>query len=191
MEIISQTYLKREKVVGREQMRQMEQVVTLSTIDEKWMDHLDEVESLREGIWLRGDKQTVLSEYKKEAFIMFEQLIHLVESTIANKIFRVQLGVQRSSRVNVQQAVAQKEDVNEPLAKEVADATVPSIKSSHKTTKGDISDLASVLGSAKGKTQVTGSTLKKAKIKRNDPCPCGSGLKYKKCGLIDAAKHQS
>jgi len=190
MDIVNQTYKKREKVVGHDQMKQMEQIVTLSTIDEKWMDHLDEVESLREGIWLRGDKQTVLSEYKKEAFIMFEQLIHLIESTIANRIFRVQLGVQRSTRINTQQAIAQKEDINEPLAKEVADATVPSIKTSPQTTKGNISNLASALGSATGQTKVVGSELKKAKVGRNDPCPCGSGLKYKKCGLIDSPQHQ-
>ncbi len=190
MEIVQQTYQKREKLVGETQMRQMEQIVTLSTIDEKWMDHLDEIESLREGIWLRGDKQTVLSEYKKEAFTMFEQLIHLIESTIANRIFRIQLGVQPTPRVNTQQIVAKKEDINEPLAKEVSDATLPSAKTNPQTTQGNISDLAAVLSSAKGKTQVTGSKLKKAKIKRNDPCPCGSGLKYKKCGLINAPQHR-
>lgn len=190
MEIIHQTYQKREKVVGNEQMKQMEQIVTLSTIDEKWMDHLDEIESLREGIWLRGDKQTVLSEYKKEAFTMFEQLIHLIESTIANRIFRIQLGVHHQTRMDPQKAIAQKEDIHEPLSKEVADATIPTKKINPRNTKGNISDLASALGSAKGQTQVTGSELKKAKVGRNDPCPCGSGIKYKKCGLINAPQHQ-
>lgn len=190
MEIVKQTYQKRERVVGEEQMRQMEQITTLSTVDEKWMDHLDEIESLREGIWLRGDKQTVLSEYKKEAFIMFEQLIHLIESTIANRIFRIQLGVRQQNRVNHQHATATKEDIHEPLAKEVADATPPSKKTNLQSTKGSMSDLASALSSAKGQTRVTGSKLKQAKVGRNDPCPCGSGLKYKKCGLIDAPQHQ-
>ena len=191
MEIINQTYQKREQVVGQEQMKQMEQITTLSTIDEKWMDHLDEIESLREGIWLRGDKQTVLSEYKKEAFTMFEQLIHLIESTIANRIFRIQLGVQPQHRVDHQHAIAVKEDIHEPLAKEVADATLPTKKTNLQNTKGNMSDLASALRSAKGQTQVTGSELKQAKVGRNDPCPCGSGLKYKKCGLVDAPQHQS
>ena len=190
MEIVHQTYQKREQVVGHDQMKQMEQIVTLSTIDEKWMDHLDEIESLREGIWLRGDKQTVLSEYKKEAFAMFEQLIHLIESTIANRIFRIQLGVHRPTRIDPQQAIEKKEDIHEPLAKEVVDATVPSKKAGPQTTQGNTSDLASALGSAKGQTQVTGSELKKVKVGRNDPCPCGSGLKYKKCGLINAPQHQ-
>lgn len=190
MEIVRQTYQKRKQIVGADQMKQMEQIVTLSTIDEKWMDHLDEIESLREGIWLRGDKQTVLSEYKKEAFVMFEQLIHLIESTIANRIFRIQLGLQQPTRVNTQQAVAQKENINEPLAKEVADASLPTSNNNLQTTKGNVTDLASALGSAQGKTNVTGSKLKKAKIKRNDPCPCGSGLKYKKCGLINSPQHQ-
>ena len=190
MEIVHQTYQKKQKMVGHDQMRQMEQIVTLSTIDEKWMDHLDEIESLRDGIWLRGDKQTVLSEYKKEAFTMFEQLIHLIESTIANRIFRIQLGIRQPVKINTKQMIAQKENIHEPLAKEVKDATIPSIKNDPRTTKGNISDLASALKSAKGQTQVPGSELKKAKIGRNDPCPCGSGLKYKKCGLINAPQHQ-
>ncbi len=192
MEVVQQTYQKREDVSGAEQMRQMEQIVTLSTVDEKWMDHLDEIESLREGIWLRGDKQTVLSEYKKEAFSMFEQLIHLIESTIANRIFRIQLGVQRPIRVDPRKIMTQKEDVNEPLAKEVQDATIPQPKESNpSSTKGNISDLASALGSARGQTSVPGSQLKQTKVGRNDPCPCGSGLKYKKCGLINGPKHKS
>ena len=89
-----------------------------------------------------------------------------------------------------QKVIAQKEDIHEPLVKEVADATTPTAKTGPQTTKGGISDLASALGSAKGQTRVTGSELKKAKVGRNDPCPCGSGLKYKKCGLINAPQHQ-
>jgi preprotein translocase subunit SecA len=190
LEIVQQTYQKREAVVGQEQMRLMEQITTLSTVDEKWMDHLDEIESLREGIWLRGDKQTVLSEYKKEAFAMFEQLIHLIESTITNRIFRIQLGVSHRQRIDPKQMVTQKDDIHEPLAKEVQDGSIPSKKTSPRTTKGNLSDLASALGSAKGQDQVPGSELKKTKVGRNDPCPCGSGLKYKKCGLINASVHQ-
>ena len=190
LEIIHQTYQKKEETVGINQMRQMERVVTLSTVDEKWMDHLDEVESLRDGIWLRGDKQTVLSEYKKEAFTMFEQLVHSIENTIANRIFRIQFGASQPVRVDPTQMIEQKEDINEPLAKEVQDATPPTARRKPSSTKGNIKDLASALGSAKANTKVPGSDLQKAKVGRNNPCPCGSGLKYKKCGLIGAPQHQ-
>ncbi|PJC42826.1 MAG: preprotein translocase subunit SecA, partial [Candidatus Pacebacteria bacterium CG_4_9_14_0_2_um_filter_36_8] len=88
-DIIEKTYDSRREILGDDQLRYVEKMVVLSTVDEQWMDHLDEIDSLREGIWLRGDKKTVLSEYKKEAFIMFEKLVANIESTIANRIFRV------------------------------------------------------------------------------------------------------
>ena len=190
IEIIQQTYQKKEKVVGQAQMRQMERIVTLSTVDEKWMDHLDEIESLRDGIWLRGDKQTVLSEYKKESFAMFEQLINSIESNISNRIFRIQLGVRQPVRIDPSQIIEQKDDINEPLAKEIKDATPLTAQPKPPSTKGNIADLASALSSAKSQIKVPGSNLLKAKIGRNNPCPCGSGLKYKKCGLINAPQHQ-
>ncbi len=190
MNIVHQTYVQREKVLTEDHMRQLERVVTLSTIDEKWMEHLDEVEDLRQGIWLRGDKQTVLSEYKKEAFNMFEQLIQSIESTIANRVFRVHLGQPQQTRINLSQAVEQKDDIHESLAKEVRDATPPSPSSRPETTQGSMNDLAAALRSTKAATTVKGSDLQKAMVGRNDPCPCGSGLKYKKCGLINAPQHR-
>lgn len=190
MKIVTQTYGKREEVVSPEQMRQMERVVTLSTIDEKWMEHLDEMDSLKDGIWLRGDKQTVISEYKKEAFVMFEQLIETIETNIARRIFRIQLGQQRPIRVDPRQMIEKKENIHEPLAKEVQDASLPQATQSPQTTQAGLGSLAGALETAESQKQVAGSELKKAKIGRNDPCPCGSGLKYKKCGLINAPEHR-
>jgi len=190
MDIVLETYQSREQAVGEEQMRQMERLTALSTIDEKWMEHLDEMESLRDGIWLRGDKQTVLSEYRKESFAMFESLIQSVETNIANRIFRIHLHQPKQTSIDPAQMVEQKEDIYEPLAKEVRDAAIPGAKAAPQTMKGNVSDLAAVLGSAKGQTRVPGSDLKKSKLGRNDPCPCGSGLKYKKCGLINAPQHR-
>lgn len=184
-EVAEQTYEAREKQSGSEQMRQLETVVTLSTIDQKWMDHLDEMDNLRDGIWLRGDKNTVLSEYKKEAFSMFEQLISSIESTVAQRIFRVQLLDQPQQVVDFSKTTERKDDINEPLAKEVADASVRTPTNQ----QGTISDLASALGSSTPKTNPRAG-VKTQKIGRNDPCPCGSGLKYKECGLIGAPEHK-
>lgn len=191
MKLVEQTYQTRQQAVGVEQMRQMERIVTLSTVDEKWMDHLDEMESLREGIWLRGDKQTVLSEYKKEAFSTFEGLIQSIESTIANRIFRIHLGQPRPMQIDPSQMITQKADIHEPLAKEVADASLPQQASGPQSTRGNLNDLASALQTAQSAQTVKGSQLQKAKIGRNDLCPCGSGLKYKKCGLINAPEHRA
>ncbi len=189
-DIVDNTYKTREEVVGENSMREIEKYVMLSSIDEKWMDHLDEMDNLRDGIWLRGDKQTVLSEYKKESFGMFEQLVQLIESTVATKVFRVHIQQQPKVSIDLSQATAQKENIHESLAKEVADATPPSPQGNVPTrTTGDMSSLAAALKSAKGGKKATPGS-KQAKIGRNDPCPCGSGLKYKKCGLINAPEHK-
>lgn len=181
--IAASTYQAREKVLTTAMMRQAERFVILKTIDEKWMDHLDEIDSLRDGIWLRGDKQTVISEYKKEAFTMFEQLIQRIESTIAHRIFKIQPVSHMQPTVVPSKVNLEKEDIHESLSKEVADASVPSATNVPKTAQGSASDLAAALAKAKGGAKASPGS-KKAKIGRNDLCPCGSGLKYKKCGLL-------
>lgn len=192
-EVALQAYEQREKNIGPDQARMLERYAVLSTVDEKWMDHLDQMDSLRDGIWLRGDKKTVLSEYKKESFALFEQLIASIESTIALRIFRVNIQQRaQQPRVDISQAQEVKEDINEPLAKEVADATLPTPASANapRNMQGSSNDLAAALRSAKGGSKPQPGVAA-AKINRNDPCPCGSGLKYKKCGLIGAAKHRN
>jgi preprotein translocase subunit SecA len=200
IKVVNQTYELREDKIGEALMRHLEKFVILSTIDEKWMDHLDMIDDLRQGIWLRGDKNTVLSEYKREAFKMFEDLIINIQSTIAARIFRIQpmmrqnaaapkniqLGKVDAQAANLMQAVSQ-----DPSQKQ---APTPQLNKSG----GDNSDLAKILAGASnnaastnsGQSSVKQAPVKAQKIGRNDPCPCGSGLKYKKCGLINAKEHR-
>jgi len=197
VDITHQTYKTREEIVSHATMRQLERYVVLSTMDEKWMDHLDEMDNLRDGIWLRGDKATVLSEYKKEAFTMFEALIGSMESTIANRIFRVHVQEQTPTTVNPRQMIAQKDDIHESLEKEVRDASLPAAAYQGPTsTKGNTSDLAAALGKAKTASKPQPGSAQ-AKIGRNDLCPCGAinpktgkAYKYKQCGLVNAPWHK-
>lgn len=186
-DVAEKLYQSREQAIGAQQARLLERLVILSTIDEQWMDHLDAMDSLRQGIWLRGDKNTVLSEYKKEAFGMFESLLANIESTIANRIYRVQLQDPSIVQTRPKQMVEQKEDIHESISKEVADASLP--QAAPAEISASSGDFASALAKAKaGGTSKPGE--KKVKIGRNDPCPCGSGLKYKKCGLINSPQHR-
>jgi preprotein translocase subunit SecA len=189
LKVATDAYLSKEAVLGMEHMRRLELAVSIGTVDELWMQHLDAMDSLRDGIWLRGDKKTVLSAYKKEAFAMFAELIQTIESTIANKMYRAQFtSISQSQRTQQtrQRAIAHKDSINESLTKEVSDAKLPSAPVSR---EGDASSLAAALGSAKS-SSAPKPGLKKEKMSRNDPCPCGSGLKYKKCGLINAPAHR-
>lgn len=186
--IAKDVYQARIKQMGEDTMSLLERLVVLSSLDTKWMDHLDAMESLREGIWLRGDKQTVLSEYKKEAFAMFEQLIEAIENQVVKRIYRDQIrGLEQQQAIPLDLAVEQKEDVNEALSKEVADATPPG-RVVPGSTQGSSGDLAAALAAAKGGAKPAPGN-KVEKIGRNDLCPCGSGLKYKKCGLINSPEH--
>lgn len=202
LEVVSRTYEAREKSLGEAIVRELEKYVVLSTIDEKWMDHLDGIEDLREGIWLRGDKNTVLAEYKKEAFAMFEGLISSVESTIAARIFRVQPMMNRSTmpeRINLQAPSEATPSLSQAVQVERRqEQTAGGNAVSSSGRKGNAGDLAVALGKMGGSVvsnqakTTTGSGLndKYAKVGRNDLCPCGSGLKYKKCGLIGAKEHR-
>lgn len=186
--VAEETYNSKEKSLGTKHMRLLERLVSLAVLDQKWMDHLDAMEDLREGIWLRGDKRTVLSEYKKEAFALFEELVASIESTIAKRIYRDHVqNVEMTAPIQQGKMIEQKEDVHESLEKEVSDATPPT--QAIQTQQGSLSDLAAVLKGAKA-TPKPQPGESKIKIGRNDLCPCGSGLKYKKCGLINAPQHR-
>jgi preprotein translocase subunit SecA len=151
---------------------------------------LDNIDELREGIGLRGDKQTALAEYKKEAFGMFERLIAQMGYEVARTVFRIQL------RPVAQQAVPPEAKAEKPQAEEpevpVADAKQAQVPPPHKgkPVKEGADDFASAFASLGPSTssmrtnrQTSGSQPvgKKRKIGRNDPCPCGSGKKWKKC----------
>jgi preprotein translocase subunit SecA len=148
-DIAVDTYDNREKVIGSPTVREIEKYVYLTTLDEKWMDHLDNMESLRDGIGLRGYAQRdPLVEYQKESYSMFERLIGSVESEVVKKIYRLNPVAQPAPQPKI---VLRKDDVGAGLA--------PARETSHISPPTDTS----------------------AKVGRNDPCPCGSGLKYKKC----------
>ncbi len=187
-QLAEDTYAAREEKIGEKSLRQLERMVTLSTIDEKWMDHLDSIESLRQGIWLRGDKRTVLSEYKKEGFAMFDSLIASIESTIASRMYRAHVTQTNTSAPNMDKVVEQGPSLQTTsIASAVRQEQAPAAPQSQ---SGSVSDMAAAFGSAKAQSKPKPGVAK-AKIGRNDPCPCGSGLKFKKCGLINSPKHRS
>ena len=135
-------YKQKEEEFG-ENIRELERVVLLNTVDKKWMDHIDDMDQLRRGIGLRayGQKDPVI-EYQIEGFNMFEEMIESISNDTAKILFnlKLQTNMERKQVARPQNAVLESNE--EPRKVTVR------------------------------KTQ---------KIGRNDPCPCGSGKKYKKC----------
>jgi preprotein translocase subunit SecA len=195
--IAEKTYEQRETQMGASQMRQVERYVFLSSIDRMWMNHLDAMDDLREGIWLRGGKDQVLSEYKKEAFDMFGGLLDKINAEVAHNIFRIQV-TQMARPTLPEDVVAGKQD---NFAKTAGAPETPKpVKS-----MGSTSALATALGKSaykSGSGDGRRPTLvqidpNQKKVGRNDPCPCGavnpsSGkvYKWKKCGMINAEYHK-
>jgi len=149
-----QVIKKWEEEFGREHLAHVCKIISLSTIDNLWMDHLTAIEDLRTGIGLRGyGQRDPLVEYKNESFQMFEQLIASIDDGIAHRAFKINLAEVSSPSLPQRQNII----VNQPES-EVGEK-IKNQKSKIKT--------------------VDGSGTKK--LGRNDPCWCGSGKKFKKC----------
>ena len=150
-------YNKKEQEISQEQMRVIEKAVMLQTIDINWMNHLDETDYLREGIGLRGyGQRDPLIEYKREAFDLFSNLMENVRSSIVRTIFRINIG-----------APAQESSQRRPALNYKGADGVEQFGAAKKSSE-----------SSEGKSS---PIINQNKVGRNDPCPCGSGKKYKKC----------
>ena len=130
-------------------MREIERVIMLKVIDSKWMDHIDDMDQMRQGIGLHAYAQRdPLIEYKYVSYDMFNELSYNIQEDTVKGLFHVRI---------VREEVPQREEVAKPIA----------------TNKDD-------------SLQKQPKVNSEEKIGRNDPCPCGSGLKYKNCCGKDA-----
>lgn len=139
--VLTETYEDKEKRITPELMRVLERALYLRTIDMLWIDHLDAMDHLREGIGLRGyGQKDPLVEYKNESYRMFKTLLGAIESEILGLVFKVEITANPGQPAK-QTAIAKEAKSHEDK-----------VSGKSKKTTG-----------------------------RNDPCPCGSGKKYKKC----------
>jgi preprotein translocase subunit SecA len=158
---------------GREMdisMPMVEKEIMIRSIDNLWVDHLDALDSLRTGIGLRGyGQRDPLIEYKKESRTMFDQLLNLINRQVVYSIFKVGLvkpdspGMMDRQQANYYAPAKTADSTSSTFSQKMSDP-YEQAKQKHKHPVGDRPK------DAAGK-----------KIGRNDPCPCGSGKKYKKC----------
>jgi preprotein translocase subunit SecA len=150
-------YAEKEAGLGPEVMRQLERLVMLHVIDRLWTEYLTEMEDLRQGIGLVAyGQRDPLVQYKAEAYNLFEALKRNIEHDIVHTIFKVTL---------VQQAP--------PLARGVQTNRPPDADSAAGPRRAAVAGRAGAAAAGRARTA--------AKVGRNDPCPCGSGKKYKHC----------
>ncbi len=136
-----EAYAQREAEIGADVMRDVERVVVLRVVDTRWMQHLDAMDELRDGIGLRAyGQKDPLVEYQLESYDMFEQMINEIKHDVVRLLYRVQVSQPPQAR-----AVARSSPARAPQA-----SSTPARQDG-------------------------------TKVGRNDPCPCGSGKKYKRC----------
>ena len=154
---------------GADTMRQIEKQFLLQTIDSKWREHLVTLEHLRSVIGFRGYAQRdPLSEYKTEAFALFESLLNSLRTEISEKISKVRPLTEEEQAAMLQQMVAQQQAQRAPEMTEAAPVTATAASAA-----------APVAAAATG--FVEGDPATWGNPSRNDPCPCGSGEKFKHC----------
>lgn len=151
-------YEEREKTIGAEELRELERVVTLKIVDEKWMDHIDAMDELKDGIGLRayGQKDPVV-QYRIEGFDMFDQMVLDIKTDVVKLLMHV-----RKKEENIQRT-------------EAARITGMSLENSA------ISNLDGTIAPKTSSPQNQTVVNNEPKVGRNDQCPCGSGKKYKNC----------
>ena len=140
-----ETYTKKEQFYGEKLMRELERVVMLRVVDEYWMDQIDAMDDLKQGITLRAYAQEdPVVAYKREGYEMFEAMIQAIREETVRRIFIARIKTDEELK-------------REKVAKEAA-----AVSTGDKTVKQQ-------------------PVRKGKKVGPNDPCPCGSGKKYKKC----------
>jgi len=145
-------YEQKEQDISSDTMRQIERFVMLQTVDFLWKDHLLNMDHLREGIGLRGyAQQNPLHEYKKEGFSMFGSLMDRLSNDVCEKLFRVQ------------------------------PASETDIERLEKRRRAEQQRMVLSRGESEEEEKKKPVRRQEKKVGRNDPCPCGSGKKYKKC----------
>jgi preprotein translocase subunit SecA len=154
---IKKLYAEKEKEVGNENMRNIEKSLYLRTIDSFWMDHLEQMDFVREGIGLQGyGQRDPLVMYKKEAFEMFQALLSNINHTVSTAVFKVRIAAQTTG-VSDNLSYSGGQQVQQFDSSEV----LPEKKEEEKKPAAPI--------------------VNDQNVGRNEPCPCGSGKKYKKC----------
>ncbi|WP_295523898.1 SEC-C metal-binding domain-containing protein, partial [uncultured Pseudacidovorax sp.] len=167
----NEIYEAKVALVGREQFTQFERMVLLQAMDSNWREHLSSLDYLRQGIHLRGYAQKQpKQEYKREAFELFGQLL----DTVKNEVTRQLMLVRIQSAEQIEQAADDMESRAEAISNLTYTAPTemgePEVRSSTAAAASPTAAAAAVA-----------AAVAAGRVGRNDPCPCGSGKKYKQC----------
>jgi len=181
---LRERYDAKEKLLGPDAMRYHERMIMLSILDQQWKDHLLNMDHLKEGIGLRGYAQhDPLVEYKRESFDMFEAMMQRFQEDTVRYLYLMQVVEREAPARPMPAAPAPSEisvDGGDGRPRRRAATSLDEIEEAFQRRKRRELEQASLAGAG---DSAPVQTIRRAaeKIGRNDPCPCGSGKKYKKC----------
>ncbi len=186
---LKERYEAKEKLIGPDAMRHHERIIMLSVIDQQWKDHLLSMDHLREGIGLRGYGQhDPLVEYKRESFDMFEAMMERFEEETVRYLYLMQV-IEAPSRPVAQHAISSG-DFDASNGQDASAFSTGGRRNRATTSMDDMEEafqrrkrreLEQARMAGAGEAGTVQQVVRGDKVGRNDPCPCGSGKKYKKC----------
>jgi preprotein translocase subunit SecA len=164
-------YQTKVELVGREGFSGFERSIMLQTLDNRWREHLAALDHLRQGIHLRGYAQkNPKQEYKREAFELFSELLDSIKQEVTRIVMNVQV---------------QSPEQLEEVAEQFEEGPLENVEYQHvgfdEEPEGGTATVTAVSATAAGAAAAAVSPAAMAKVGRNDPCPCGSGKKFKHC----------
>jgi preprotein translocase subunit SecA len=191
-------YEQKEGIVGPQVMRDMERLITLHVIDTQWKDNLLSMDHLKEGIGLRGyGQKDPLVEYKKESFILFQDMMDRIEDDTIRFLYFLQTAEGEPPSLPFPEDEAEEGPEEEPEEGPAAGGGTnggpPAVQPQRAAAQASLEDFTRNIQRKKEKEMAalqfvggessSGSrtVVRGAKVGRNEPCPCGSGKKYKKC----------
>jgi preprotein translocase subunit SecA len=197
-EAVNTRYAEKETQFGADLMRWLERRIILDVVDSQWKDHLLSLDHLKEGIGLRGyGQKDPLVEFKKEAFTLFEDMMARIDNETVRYLFHIQVQQGEPPHQLEQRPEPPRpprQDARSAMASAAARASLGNDADSQQTTPQHLPSVAREIERKQSRQQrdlqyQTGAAQAEApkpvraaaKVGRNDPCPCGSGKKYKKC----------
>ena len=150
LELANEKYLEKENTIGEVNMREVERMILLQVVDSKWMDHIDAMDQLKQGIGLRAIGQdNPVRAYQIEGFDMFDQMIDSIQEDTVSYLFGFEIKKEENL---VRRSVVDMDELQEHSSEDLEE-----------------------------EKQKSKQIINKNNVGRNDPCPCGSGKKYKNC----------
>lgn len=170
----------KETLVGKENLNMFIRYQYIQAIDKKWLDQLETLEGLREAVALRSyGSKNPLTEYKNDGFDLFDQMLESIRNTVMSLVFKVR--IQLNPQAEEQRRIA-------------AERTARNMNAQHSQAEGTFANQSSAMNADAARRQAANGVMQRnsqgqnvtvrrstPKIGRNDPCPCGSGKKYKQC----------